>query len=98
MKKLNWFYRISIWTISLLLACNILVKAAIWFTSLEHSKEGYRSPIHIRKQDVKARFVTKPKQKLFNKVDHLLTPAFTILFVAIAVKLVNTPRIFEEND
>jgi len=97
-KKLNLFYRISRWAVLILLACNILVKAVIWFTSLDHHKDNYRHAIYIRQQPGSERFTTKSKQELFEKVDYFLAPAFTILFAVIAVKLINTPKTFETKD
>ncbi|MCQ9208497.1 MAG: hypothetical protein NG712_03875 [Omnitrophica bacterium] len=101
-KKLNRFYRISIWTISILIAGNILVKAVIWFSSSKESKPDYHYPMYIRKHigelESNRRFTTRSKQKLFNKIDYLLMPAFTIFFIVVTVKLINRPKIFEESD
>lgn len=97
-KKLNRFYRIAIWIILILISTNILVKAIIWLPALKVEKDDYPYRIFILKDAYIERFTTEGKQKLFNKVDYLLTPAFTILFVVIAVKLIKTPGIFEEKD
>lgn len=98
-KKLKWFYRLAILMISVCILSNILVKAVIWLPALKEPQGEYREII-IRKFTMhrKCRFTTEIKQKLFNKVDYLLTPAFTIFFVVIAVKLVKTAEIFTEKE
>ncbi|MBL7085368.1 MAG: hypothetical protein ISS43_04605 [Candidatus Omnitrophica bacterium] len=99
--KLKRFYRISIWLIAILISINVLVKAVIWFCS--SSIPVYEPEIHYRITafqgipQVKDKYTTERRQKLFNAVNHLLTPAFALFFVLIAVKLVKTPDIFKED-
>ena len=97
-KKLRWFYRISIGLVLILISANILVKVIIWPSSLKQAKDDHRYLIRIRKHIGSTRYTTEHKQKLFNKVDYLLAPAFITLFAVIAVKLVKTPEIFKEKD
>lgn len=99
-KKIKLFYRISTWVIAIFISTNILVKAIIWFSSLEQPRP--KDNIHDVVRFFKCpgtkyvRYTTEHKYKLFNKVDYLLTPPFVILFVVLAVKLAKTPGIFEE--
>lgn len=55
-------------------------------------------PIKIVKHNENKKYVIKPIRKIFNLADHLLTPAFIMLFAMIAVKLVQTPNLFVERD
>ena len=98
-KKLKVFYRISIWIILILISTNILIKAVIWSSASKTiKKDKYESRIFLRKHIYIEKFTTKGKQGLFNKVDYLLAPAFTLLFVIITVKLIKIPGIFEKRD
>jgi len=101
-RRLKLFYRISIWMILILLLSNAVVKTTIWFSSLPKAeqKDKIIHAIYLFKSTARRRYryTTELKQKVFNKVDYLLTPAFIMLFALIAVKLVKTPEIFQEQE
>ena len=97
--KLSWFYRISIFVILILLSINIVVKAVIWSSAKERPGRNERPyPVAIFKAAYppKFKYTSELRQRNFNKVDCLLTPAFTMLFALVALRLIKTPENFFE--
>lgn len=80
---------------------NILIKMNIWRSAsrrLFHLPNYQQYPIALIKAIPLRRYVTKEKEELFNKAERLLTPAFTLLFAVIAVRLIKVPELFEVED
>jgi hypothetical protein len=102
--RMSRLYQITIWFIATLFLFTLLVKTVIWVTARNSKENDYKYPIHIRKyahlyyKVGNSKYTTVLKQKLYNKVDYLLTPAFTMLFVVIAIKLARMPDIFLEKE
>ncbi|MBN2097512.1 MAG: hypothetical protein JW714_03420 [Candidatus Omnitrophica bacterium] len=96
MTKLKLFYRITVTIALLLILTHSAVKASIWFVApQERHDEIHKYAIGIRKNAPGERYTTESRQKLFNAVNYLLAPAFTLLFTVLAVKLIKTEGIFE---
>ncbi len=101
-KKLSLFYRLAIWMIAICLSSHILVKTIIWssasVTNLPYNKTPSLIAAFESTPWVRYKYATKQKEKFFKATDYLLPPAFSMLFILIAVKLVKTPNVFEEKD
>jgi tellurite resistance protein TehA-like permease len=98
------FYLITVCFITTLILFTLLAKTVIWVTAKNSKENDYKYPIHIRKyahlyyKVGNSKYTTVLKQKLYNKVDYLLTPAFTMSFVVIATKLIRMPDVFGEQE
>lgn len=102
MNNPRWFYRLATFLVITLVLTTISVKAVIWLGALSTPKEEENIklsyPIFIFKDMAreKAKYTSAARQKLFNSINHLLSPALIISFVMVAVKLTRAPDIFEE--
>ncbi|MFH1245055.1 MAG: hypothetical protein V1662_01055 [Candidatus Omnitrophota bacterium] len=97
MKKLTCVYCVAVCVVAGLITCNILVKAFIW-TSAAPLRAEYKYSVSLIKDVCRAKYkyTTEKRQKLFDAVDNLLTPAWGILFAMIAGKLVSRGHFFDE--
>ncbi len=83
------------------LLINAATKIFIWQASSKEVNEtkAITYPVIMFKSTAREtlKYTTRFRQKTFYAIDRLLTPAFLMAFIMLAVRLINTPGIFKEN-
>ena len=96
MKKINPYRAGTGFSLALILIV-VLIKAWIWSEAELNYKPHPFYTIYLGKEH-HARYVIEKKQKIYNWSNNLIPPAFTIVFVLLAVRLIKMPGILEEKD